>query len=404
MFNSSFACEVDTRVGNHWSRFNTCLQRQLSKVHPTLYDSIQKIYTQRVRFESKRAELFANFKASHRGNVRKPPNCVDWVLTLEELHTYGEMDSTLVIKEWNNVAVKADQITGTKALAVRNILSIPNPDAKDALVAHVLEFQWESCAFTEDTLGSKKIWVGYAPRGASKAWNERMKVTDQSCLLMIKNVHNTFAKTPFPIRRKVSKVDLENIAMQAAVVLSLKREVQDLLPISDMILTERWVNKFADADPRVVTEVEMVLSEKQERFAVRDIPTLCTIMDAHSGLCPLPDPTKIMIEKGDLEKVLFELQMKQMEYDLQAWQVYRHKLQTYTTTAHQTKMNWHMTAYKDNQETIKHHLSNVSRLASFDNVEVETNILKFISDIEGHFQITRGQLAFEVRETPATRG
>jgi hypothetical protein len=57
----------------------------MRQTHPKLYDSILRIEVHRVEFASKREELFANFKLSHRGSIRKPPNVLTWVFALGKL-------------------------------------------------------------------------------------------------------------------------------------------------------------------------------------------------------------------------------------------------------------------------------------------------------------------------------
>ena len=50
------------------------------QVHPTLYDTIRRIYVYCMVFGSCQDQLFHTFKLSTRGSIRKPPNCVTWVL------------------------------------------------------------------------------------------------------------------------------------------------------------------------------------------------------------------------------------------------------------------------------------------------------------------------------------
>jgi hypothetical protein len=59
--------------------------RHTQQTHPKLYASILKIEVHRVEFASKQEELFSNFKLSHRGSIRKPPNVVTWVFALSKL-------------------------------------------------------------------------------------------------------------------------------------------------------------------------------------------------------------------------------------------------------------------------------------------------------------------------------
>lgn len=127
------------------------------------------IYVFHVQLGSRREEVFGNFKMSARGAIRNPPSPVTWVFSLERLALEcSETDSAAVIKVWNGQASKAQQLTGAKAVSVKHILEMP-PLAKTKLMDHVAAVGWESCAWTEDALSSKKLWPGFKPRGTSKA-------------------------------------------------------------------------------------------------------------------------------------------------------------------------------------------------------------------------------------------
>ena len=89
---------------------------------PKLYESSRTIWCYRFHFESKRAELFANFFTSARGAIRKLPNTLQWVASLKKLSTTEEAGATTIIKAWNANVSRTSQLIGAKSMGVRNVL------------------------------------------------------------------------------------------------------------------------------------------------------------------------------------------------------------------------------------------------------------------------------------------
>ena len=53
------------------------------QAHPTLYDTIRRIYIYCMVFGTYQDQLFHTFRLSTRGSIRKPPNCVTSVLGIK---------------------------------------------------------------------------------------------------------------------------------------------------------------------------------------------------------------------------------------------------------------------------------------------------------------------------------
>ena len=79
---------------------------------PKLYENSRTVWCYRFRFESKRAELFANFATSVRGAIRKIPNTLQWVASLRKLSITEETAAASIIKTWNATVARASQLTG----------------------------------------------------------------------------------------------------------------------------------------------------------------------------------------------------------------------------------------------------------------------------------------------------
>ena len=150
-------------------------------------------------------------------------------------------------------------------------------------------------------------------------------------------------------------------------------------------------------DSKIVTELAMALVEKNEKFTIRDIPTLSEIMDAHNTVAPLAtEPSKMVIEKGELEKSTYELNMKQMAYDLQAWKVFAGKMSDHYSAMAHMKLDWHMTAWKENMEAVSHYFENIACIACWEKGDVETKFQKFKVAVEKKFQLASNNVVLRI--------
>jgi hypothetical protein len=253
---------------------------------PQFYKSVQKIEVHRIEFSSQRAQIFSNFKLSHRGSIRKPPNTLTWVFALDKLQKeHGETDPSNVVSMWNSEVAKANQLLGSKASSVKNLLEFMPEDGRRELISHSNTHGWEQCAWTEDMLASKKLLPGQTPRTPNKKWNLRQTTCNESCTLMVKQINSDFEKMPLHARRKGTKTGAEEAALICALAWNVAMEAQQLMPIEDATLKSGFLDKVANSDPKVITELLLALAEKTEKFTPRDIGTLYDLMQAHQGSC-----------------------------------------------------------------------------------------------------------------------
>jgi hypothetical protein len=151
----------------------------LAQALPKLFSSlVSGCWVQRLHLNTKREEMFFNFRISQRGSIRRPPSSLTWALSLRSLaEQYGEKDAAVVIKQWNTMSAKSGQLGGGKVASVRNLLEACPPAALNMIIQHVHRHGWDNCAFSDDSLGSKKIWPGWQFRcTTSKTWTNRLKV------------------------------------------------------------------------------------------------------------------------------------------------------------------------------------------------------------------------------------
>ena len=72
---------------------------------------------------------------------------------------------------------------------------------------------------------------------------------------------------------------MEDNAEQAALVHSLVREVQAIVPITDEILQEQFVRLYIENDPQVHLEIASVLATRADDFSPQDLAVLKALMD-----------------------------------------------------------------------------------------------------------------------------
>lgn len=369
-------------------------------MHPKFHESCCEIFAVRVNFTSKRAEMFANFKLSQRGAIRKPPNVASWVYALETLQQkHGESDTNSVVSTWNSSVAKANQLVGAKGMAVRNVLSLMPAEAKRAFMTHVSEFGWDGCAWTEEVLGSKKIYPGHAPRVGSKSWSDRLKRTEKSTCLMVSFIQADFKGRAVP--RKSSKADVEEMADWCAAVVSLAAQVQSLMPIPDEVMESEFIGRFASCDASIVADIQMAVTEKLDKFNVRDIKALANLMDKHAGSGDFGKASEILIEQGHIEKSSFELDLDRAKFDLQAWRVFDKKMASFMTAIAHTKSDWRIKQHKENKDAVQSFLSVHARFTSFEDQNVaERELSKFRASIEKNHQIPTSSVVLS-RPLPA---
>ena len=112
------------------------------------------------------------------------------------------------------------QLSGAKAMGVRQII-----DAWPALVAalvstHVSNFGRDRCAFSDESIASKKILPNYQPKAPNKLWLRRSKITEASMLLGIERAIKDHQKFPPTAKRAHAKMALEQLIERASIILS----------------------------------------------------------------------------------------------------------------------------------------------------------------------------------------
>ncbi len=90
------------------------------------------------------------------------------------------------------------------------MIALPT-DSKNILFHNIAEMSWEKCPWSEEILASKKIYTGYNPRGSSDMWNKRRRITDLSLKAMFSYVAADHSRSPLHVRRKWTKLQVEEV-------------------------------------------------------------------------------------------------------------------------------------------------------------------------------------------------
>jgi tRNA nucleotidyltransferase/poly(A) polymerase len=138
----------------------------------------------------------------------------------------------------------------------------------------------------------------------------------------------------------------------------------------------------------------MALAEKSSSFTVRQIGTLSDLMDGHSRTTPVTSQA-ISIESGKIEEATWELNMNQMKYDLQAFLVFKAKMEHFFSAVKHIKLDWKMKAYEENSKAVEKFVMKIMRLTSFEEKEQATrDLTTFKLELEKNMQATSENMVF----------
>ena len=238
-------------------------------------------------------------------------------LPFAKLRAAGDKDAGAVIKAWNAEASKQQQLTGGKAQALKHVINLmPTDVLHDVVVPAVSELGWEKCPWSDETFSIRRIYPGNVPRSGDGAWKERLTVTNASMRIMFLcqiDKHTKLLQTCVP--PKLSKPKVEESAEQAALVHSMIKEVQAIVPVPEDELQEKFVRLWVENDPQVHLEVTSVLATKADDFAPASLTVLKHLMEAHCGPRNMPiydAMAKLESHKTEIEEQPFVLIMSQL--------------------------------------------------------------------------------------------
>ena len=130
-----------------------------------------------------------------------------------------------------------------------------------------------------------------------------------------------------------------------ALVHSLVREVQAIVPVADDILQEQFVRLYIENDPQVHLEISSVLASRGDDFKPQDLQVLQVLMDSHCAPRNMPiidAMTKLQDSQASIVEQEFHLVINQLIHDRDAWRVHEHTLGNYAASVYKLKHDWNI--------------------------------------------------------------
>ena len=202
---------------------------------PKLWHGTRRIHVKFLTFTTLRAQVFHRNKVGARGSIRKAPDVITWTIDLAKLRAAGDKDAGIIIKAWNMESSRQQQLLGSKAQTLKNVLDLmPQQILDGVVIPAVHEMGWGKCPWSDECFATKRIFPGSAPRTGTPGWKNRLTVTELSMKLMLKcqiNRHKKLSQTGGAA--KITKAKMDELAEHAALVHWLAREVQGCVAVAD---------------------------------------------------------------------------------------------------------------------------------------------------------------------------
>ena len=203
---------------------------------PDLQRSLTAIYSRReILSTDSQSIALANAKLSRQGAIRKAHCVLTWLGKLSLLQSKG-LKAEEVLKAWNSSATQAGQLQGNKRVAVLQLLNMP-PAVIEILLDHLSEFGDKS-AFPEDAFSNKKLSIGARYRSGNKTWNDRLTISAEAVVMMLKYIHRQHQKKLPGTHQKLRKEALEEALHMSQLLVSLSAELLAQNPVAPHLLEE----------------------------------------------------------------------------------------------------------------------------------------------------------------------
>lgn len=294
----------------------------LSILNPALQASMVTIFARHeLMIADSEAVAFANARLSARGSIRRAHCTLTWLGVFQALQKSG-LSAPEVLKRWNQQATSASQVTGMRRVALLNLLGM-SAEIVDALLAH-LSAHAGSTAFQEDAFANKRLVIGAAPRTSSKEWNQRLCVTSEGMLMMIRFISHAHERKLPGARCKYDKPSLEEALNMSQLLVSALTEAAQQYPIHQDAASQ-VVQSFLDGNMALELELQSALAERSSKWTCSDLPTIKKLIsehvsESHAHLQKLGKNTAV--EAAALERQEFDLVMQTLDHDLDVWKAH----------------------------------------------------------------------------------
>ena len=119
-------------------------------------------------------------------------------------------------------------------------------------------------------------------------------------------------------------------------------------------------DKWVEGHMGLELELHELASEKKETLARTDVKFFRGVVDAVRAKMPLSDGHGETVQLTALEKDKYDLTVKQINFDRQAFRIYKAKLENFETHIHLAKVDWQNNHREETTAHVRSWLSNKS--------------------------------------------
>ena len=153
-------------------------------------------------------------------------------------------------RKYNAESGRRSQISGRSAITLKYLFDSTSFAVVDQILLGVSKDGWDKCAWSAENLANKKVYPGhqFVPRGVHKGLLSRLVTTEASMMLFVRRTNNVMRKKPMYMKKKPDSHQLEALAERAAFVSHIAEEVPLLVPITEAVMREKWLEPWAEGD------------------------------------------------------------------------------------------------------------------------------------------------------------
>lgn len=243
----------------------------------------------------------------------------------------------------------------------------------DEVVEHVGYWGWDSAAWTDDSLASKKVYPGYQFPAKVKSWLPRVKVCAESMELFVRRVHDSHAQLPEYMRKfKKDQAAMDQLAERAAFIWNVGQEFLQQVPVKPGDLQTGFYDLWAFGSSSVDTDAQAALMDKSASFDVtKSMSSLRALMEAHLFTSPVPQS---LADKDSLDVDAWELQEKQLCYDLNVFETYKKKCAAAETAREAAKQEWRLRRREKCEQATTQFVDTCCKLVVWDGKKAELTV------------------------------
>lgn len=200
-----------------------------------------------------------------------------------------------------------------------------------------------------------------------------MKTCDESVSLAVLNIQSSHAHgAPKP-----TNLFVEDVSLKAAVCWHLGQELLTQVPVDRKKVDEVWYQSFKDGDSAVKNEISCVLMDKSDNFDVKkDIPILKRLVDEQSFAKPV---AATQIEEIQLQVDKFSLVKKQLDYDVQVYNMWSRKCSSVKSAQEHQRHMWLLQRRQRCEAAAQTYINNSLKILVWDRRKCETAIAEVMN-------------------------